>query len=1787
MKKRTVNKLLSFALAAVMLFTLLPGVTVNGATKQKSDQPTVASTDVSAVVDMNGHTTVTITDSMVSGLIDQAREQAETDDRTANGVGIQLNAAAGAAAKIIAITITANAIERLNSEDVKLFALVTPLVNISFNAAAIKEINTQATGDVTVTITPEDKLSDEAKGYIGSRPVYNVSVSYQKSGVTSFITDLKGGAVTLGITYTPASDEKRGSLFAVYVPKSGKPELLNKSSYNDGHVILTSNTLSVYGVGYKTPAPVFTDTANHWAKDNIDFAVSRGLLSGTSDTAFSPDTAVTRGMFITALGRLSGADMSGYTKSSFSDVAEGSYYLPYIEWAVESKIVSGVGNGKFAPDKTITRQEIAIMTANYAASAGYTLPVVREVVTYADNASISARAKAAVKALQQAGVISGVDNNRFNPKGTATRAEAATILRNFTELVIDTGTAKGWSQNETGQWMYYNQSGKKVTGWLTTSGGSYYFNTNGKLAVSVSNSPTSSTYDSVTGTVTTEDNSGVSFIGWCLSSNGANYTDTDGFTDITETGKFTVSSNGWYAVGIVDGVGNFSYMQIQITDISTASRGSSGGGSIGGGTTISVPSVPQSLTTTPGDGQVALTWTAPTSNGGSGITKYQVQKDSDTWVDVMSGLTYTFTGLTNGQSYTFQVRAVNSVGSSEAATTTATPQAAATVPSSPQNFTAIPGNGQVTITWTDPVNNGGSTITKYQVQQDNGSWIDITGSLTYTFVGLTNGTSYTFMVRAVNSVGNGAETTTTATPQPAATVLSAPQSLVATPGDGQVSLIWTAPVSDGGSAITKYQVKQNNGAWIDITGSLTYTFTGLTNGTSCTFMVRAVNSVGNGAEVTTTATPQAIATVPSAPQSLAATPGDGQVLLIWTAPTSDGGSAITKYQVRQDNGEWIDITGSLTYNFTGLTNDTSYTFKVRAVNAVGNGTEAAITAMPQAATTASTAPQSLVATPGDGQVSLTWTAPASDGGSAITKYQVRQDSGEWIDITGSLTYNFTGLTNDTSYTFKVRAVNAVGNGTEAAITAMPQAATTAPTEPQSLVATPGDGQVSLTWTAPASDGGSAIIKYQVRQDSGEWIDITGSLTYNFTGLTNDTSYTFKVRVVNAVGNGTEAAITAMPQAAYTINSINILAAGGAANVTRNATLQFSAVVNGTGSPPQTVTWSVVDAISATTTIVSGLLTVAADETAVSLKVVATSTEDTSISGELTITVLPFAGGDGSQGSPYQIDSAAGLAAMANDLTAHYILTDDITVTTWTPIGDSGNRFTGILEGNGQVVTFDNVNFGTGYQRTGLFGYISSGGKVKNLTVAGALTTEYSGSGSNAIIGGVTGTLFIGGTIENCAVSASVSATGGSNVFAGGVVGYNNGTITNCYATGAVTSTARGTDRIAYAGGLVGQNVGTITSSYATSTVTSTADGLGVCAGGVAGQNGGTITNCYATGTVAASSTRSYVYGGGVTGSNGGTITNCYATGAVTSTAINVAYAGGVAGNNTGGITNCAALNGSVSAAVDVGGTYTRRVAGDNSGGTLTNTYANSAMRVNNVTVTDDTSNPENTINGAGVGSHAISAQSWWSSMLGWTFSIGGWSWESDCLPYLNDSHMIPISNLSMNLTRMLLPQTVTLTLGTSGNGAASHDGEYGDTFLVGDTVTITAKPDEGYVFVEWWDENDETVSADAVYSFEIIEDMTLTAVFTLTEETQEQGDNPADTPDSEDEPEQQDEQKQDEQQQDADTDDGDNTDVAPEPEPAILPQDEDESEDTGDNTNISNEVLENNDGSDGLEAIEE
>ncbi|RHS21755.1 hypothetical protein DWV69_16210, partial [Clostridium sp. AF12-19] len=269
----------------------------------------------------------------------------------------------------------------------------------------------------------------------------------------------------------PGEQEYKGEdglLYAVYVDDAGKVEWITKSSYDASQkaVVFETGHFSIYGIGYKNPAPAFTDITGHWAADNILFVASRGLLSGTSDTTFSPNTGMTRGMFVTALGRLAGINPDSYKTGKFTDVKADAYYAPYVNWAAQTGIVEGVTAITFAPDTNINREQMAVIMVNYAKKLGYDLPKTLQAVTFADNAQISSWAKDAVKAMQQAGILAGKNGNKFDPKGTATRAEVATVLRRFVEIVIDPQAANGWQQNGSGQWSYY-RNGEPVKGWLS------------------------------------------------------------------------------------------------------------------------------------------------------------------------------------------------------------------------------------------------------------------------------------------------------------------------------------------------------------------------------------------------------------------------------------------------------------------------------------------------------------------------------------------------------------------------------------------------------------------------------------------------------------------------------------------------------------------------------------------------------------------------------------------------------------------------------------------------------------------------------------------------------------------------------------------------------------------------------------------------------------------------------------------------------------------------------------------------------------------------------------------------------------------------------------------------------------------------------------------------------------------------------------------------------------------------------------------------------------------------
>ena len=180
-------------------------------------------------------------------------------------------------------------------------------------------------------------------------------------------------------------------------------------------------------------APIFNDvSADAWYAENVTFVQEAGLMTGTSDGKFSPNTNMTRGMIVTVLHRLAGTPAAG--SASFSDVASNAWYGTAAAWAQNSGIVQGF-DGKFNPDGDITRQDLAVILVRYAQSIGFTLPIDRSLPNFADGANIADYAADAVNALYQAGVINGKDGNMFDATGVATRAEVAAMLNRFVELI--------------------------------------------------------------------------------------------------------------------------------------------------------------------------------------------------------------------------------------------------------------------------------------------------------------------------------------------------------------------------------------------------------------------------------------------------------------------------------------------------------------------------------------------------------------------------------------------------------------------------------------------------------------------------------------------------------------------------------------------------------------------------------------------------------------------------------------------------------------------------------------------------------------------------------------------------------------------------------------------------------------------------------------------------------------------------------------------------------------------------------------------------------------------------------------------------------------------------------------------------------------------------------------------------------------------------------------------------------------------------------------------------------
>src|SRR6185436_6304953 len=378
---------------------------------------------------------------------------------------------------------------------------------------------------------------------------------------------------------------------------------------------------------------------------------------------------------------------------------------------------------------------------------------------------------------------------------------------------------------------------------------------------------------------------------------------------------------------------------------------------------------------------------------------------------------------------------------------------------------------------------------------------------------------------------------------------SAPGTLTATAaGSTQVNLAWGAATDNVG--VTGYRVERCAGAGCSTftqiatpTGT-SFGDTGLTAGTSYSYRVRAADAAGNlggYSNVASAATTAPDTTPPSAPPSLSATAASAtQINLSWTAATDN--VAVTGYRVERCQGDGcttfaqIFTLSGTTFNNTGLTASTSYSYRVRAVDAAGNlggySSVATATTLATPDTTAPSAPTGLSAkASGSTQVDLAWTASTDNVG--VTGYQILRCTGStcttFAQVGTSSVTNFsnTGLAASTTYRYRVRAVDGAGNvsGNSNTVNATTPAApdTTPPSAPGGLAAVAASqSQVSVSWTA-ATDNVS-VTGYQLERCSGSGCSAFAQIaaptgtSFNDTGLTASTSYSYRVRAVDGAGN---------------------------------------------------------------------------------------------------------------------------------------------------------------------------------------------------------------------------------------------------------------------------------------------------------------------------------------------------------------------------------------------------------------------------------------------------------------------------------------------------------------------------------------------------------------------------------------------------------------------------------------------------------------------------------------------
>jgi fibronectin type 3 domain-containing protein len=564
------------------------------------------------------------------------------------------------------------------------------------------------------------------------------------------------------------------------------------------------------------------------------------------------------------------------------------------------------------------------------------------------------------------------------------------------------------------------------------------------------------------------------------------------------------------------------------------------------------PTAPSNLTalaTSPT--QVNLSWTASTDV--VGVTGYFVQRCSGSGctnfaqVAPLPGNTtaYSDTGLAPSTVYNYQIIATDAAGnrSSPSNPASATTQADTTPPTAPTNLAVtVVSNTQINLSWTASTDNVG--VTNYLIQRcaspgcSNFAQIGTTGGpgTTYNDAVATPSTSYNYQVIATDAAlnqslpSNMATAVTTGPP-------AAPSALTATAASAtQINLAWTNNAINQTGYKVERSVDNVTFAQIGTTGAsaTTYSDPNLAPKTLYYYRVRATNSSGDSAySNVSSATTLPDTTPPTAPSNLKATAASStQINLSWTASTDNVG--VTGYLIQRCQGagctSFVQIAApagtATTYNDTGLSVSTSYSYEIIATDAAGNLSSpsniASATLLGPPAV-----PSGLTATAASAtQINLSWTNNATNQTGFKVERSPDNVTFTQIATTGAATTAFSdsSLAPLSTYYYRVRATNGVGDSAYSNVANVTTLAdTTPPTVPTNLAATAASGtQINLSWTASTDNVG--VTQYQIQRCQGagcnSFAQVGTSATpgYPDTGLLAATSYSYQVRALDAAGN---------------------------------------------------------------------------------------------------------------------------------------------------------------------------------------------------------------------------------------------------------------------------------------------------------------------------------------------------------------------------------------------------------------------------------------------------------------------------------------------------------------------------------------------------------------------------------------------------------------------------------------------------------------------------------------------